>query len=231
MMQTSYVLRFSMICTALELYPSGDVLLISRSRRSVLYAPALALAGSAAATVFFLMALIDPQGTRPVIGNLLGLAVFAGITWLFAADVAMVSVEGDRLVLRSLGSRRSVLTAAARIAVLFKPGGRFPKFGLMLTDGEAMAELGEWTTERAAERTAARIEAAFGLDDGAPARKKAARHVETMELRWRKEVESGQRVIDAYYQSPAWRRAKYGVPLLVLLYLIGMGIYIRVWGS
>lgn len=72
----------------------------------------------------------------------------------------------------------------------------------MLTDGEATVELGEWTSEKRAQRAAARLEACFGLDDGSPVRRRAV-----------------------------WRGVKYGGPLLVLLYVIGMGIYIRFWGS
>jgi hypothetical protein len=95
---------------------------------------------------------------------------------------------------------------------------------LFATDGEASTDLGSWGSERAAERARQRVGSAL-FEPSHEACSRATREVAGVEREWRAQHEKAQAVIDAYYQSPTWKRMPYVIGIGLALYVAGMLLY------
>ena len=154
---------------------------------------------------------------RSIVGVLLG----AGAVAMAAGEFRVLTSVDDRLVIRGLRRRLALDRAETAFAVRLQTSWRSARYIVVATDGSVSDEVAEFMSEGNARRAIARLEASLATTSG----RRAAAIVRSIEKPWKANVAEGQKIIDAYYASPSWRRAKYGVIGLVILYSLAMLLY------
>ena len=158
---------------------------------------------------------------RLIAGVLLG----AGAVAMAAGEFRVLTSVDDRLVIRGLRRRLVLDRAETAFGVRLQTSWRSARYIVVSTDGFVSDEVAEFVSEGNARRAIARLEAALETTPG----RRAAAFVRAIEKPWQANVAEGQKIIDAYYTSPAWRRVKYGVIGLVIVYSLAMLLYGALW--
>jgi hypothetical protein len=159
---------------------------------------------------------------RLIVGVLLG----AGAVAMAVGEFRVLTSVDDRLVIRGFRRRLVLERAETAFGVRLQTGWRSSRYIVVATDGSISDDVAEFVSEGNARRAIARFEAALETTSG----RRAAAVVRSIEKPWKAHVAEGQKIIDAYYASPAWRRAKYVVIGLVVVYSLAMLIYGALWG-
>ena len=197
------------------------MLLTSRARRTVVILPLLVLTfasvmGGVAVSAFF-------KGSWGVV---IGCGLFSSFCFWMAFDALVVlRVDGGALRLWGPFRRRELRAEACTFGVRLQAGARSSRYVVFGTDAQASVDLGEWQTERGARRGIQRLQQALYGDAPRSPSTRAEREVEQVERAWQATMAEAQKSVDAYYQSPAWRRGKYLVIGLVVTYVVGMMLY------
>lgn len=140
-------------------------------------------------------------------------------------ELAVVGLADHRLRLWGLLRRRELLAASCAFGVRLQTGSRSSRYIVFVTDGQASEDVGEWSTERGARRGIEKLsETLYGTTTHGGS-ETAQRMVVQIESDWKATVAQAQQTVDAYYQSPAWRRGKYLIIALIVTYSIGMAAY------
>lgn len=158
---------------------------------------------------------------RLIAGVLLG----AGAVAMAAGEFRVLTSVDDRLVIRGLRRRLVLDRAETAFGVRLQTSWRSARYIVVSTDGFVSDEVAEFVSEGNARRAIARLEASLETTPG----RRAAAFVRAIEKPWQANVAEGQKIIDAYYTSPAWRRVKYGVIGLVIVYSLAMLLYGALW--
>jgi hypothetical protein len=202
------------------------VLITRQARRRAYNVPVLLFLFGSVFLIFSMAALVNVarlgDGFAMVFGLLLGawaIAMSLGEIRVLRSVDDLVSVRGWR---RTLTLDRASTAFGVRLQTSF----RSSRYIVLITDGSVSDDVTECLSEGRARRAIARLEAALGTEPG----RRAAAFVRSIEKPWQANVAEGQKIIDAYYASPAWRRAKYGVLGLVVIYSLAMLLYGAVWG-
>jgi len=203
------------------------VLVTSRARQIVVVVPLL---------MFGFGMGMGALAVNAVRGQTWGVAIGAGlfgalVLWMALSELAVVRIDQRRLLLWGPFRRRELLADACAFGVRLETGSESSRYIVFAMDGQASVDLGEWSTERGARRS---IERACQALYGASSRSgssKAQRDVEQVERAWQANVAEARKTLDAYYQSPTWRIAKYVMVCLIVSSSIGMLIYLYFTGS
>ncbi len=159
-------------------------------------------------------------------GMVLGTGLFGGfVLFLALSELAVLTIADHRLRVRGLLRRNELLAAACAFGIRLHTGSRSSHYIVFVTDGQASADVGEWSTERGARRGVEKLsETLYGTaaQSGSAA---AQRQIAQIEGAWKATVAKAQESVDAYYRSPGWRWGKYLIIGLVVTYSIGMLLY------
>lgn len=171
--------------------------------------------------VFSSAALMRAERLRDGFGMAFGALLGGGAIAMALAEIRVLSSAGDQVIVRGWRRRLALDRASTAFGVRLQTGWRSARYIVLITDGSVSDDVAEFLGEGAARRAIARLEAALGTEPG----RRAAALVRAIEKPWKADVAEGQKIIDAYYASPAWRRAKYGVIGLVVVYSLAMLLY------
>lgn len=154
----------------------------------------------------------------------------AGSAWMGLSEGRGLVVSGEVLLSKGTWRRVALERQAALFGVRHQGGWRSSRFTVFVTDGTLRDDIAEFQSERGARSAIVRLERALlplPPDDESlrRSRRRAAATVRSLEKDWKTNADAAQAQIDAYYASPSWRRAKYGVIAVVVLYSIAMLIY------
>ena len=198
------------------------MILLSRSRRRALHVPVLyfVIALFLGALDALLLREKGPAGGSIALGlfalAMLGLAVYT---------TRVVRREADEIVVRSLAQRFVFDARRAAFGVSVSYGGRSgPTYTVYLVEAGRRADIGEYGSRRVLvahrDLTETFLEAAAaGEAYRSPARDSTSREMET----WMAQEDAAKATVDAYYQSPAWRRLPLIIGVGLALYLLIMG--------
>lgn len=204
-------------------------MLVTRTAAGRAYSvPILYLVVGTAIGTLSMGALLQASGAGQIWGGLIGVLLGGGSVVLGIGSCRLLRAGGDELVVSGLGKRVSLERTAAAFGVRLQSGGRSSRWIVFVTDGQSSDELGDWFSEQGARRAITRLERAL-LPPADPHHRplaRAKRQVAAIEREWQAPLAEAQKTVQAYYDSPAWRRAKYGVVGLVIAYSIGMMIYL-----
>ncbi len=204
------------------------MLLVWPTQRSGLFVPFLMLfAGGGLLSFAVVFALRGPG-----LGTALVTALFGGaMLWAALAELIFVRVSGDRLLVRGPLRRGDFRRERCALGVRLQAGGRSSHYVVFVTDGENRADLGQYATERGAERGVERLTSALmGGNVHAPGGK-ARSEVAATEAEWHGDVARTEQVLAEYYRSPRFRRTPYVVAGVVVLYVLGMAIFAYLSGK
>jgi hypothetical protein len=157
-------------------------------------------------------------------GVLLGAASVA----IALGSVRLITTDANALTVRGIKRRLALDRDASAFGVRLHTSHRSASYVVFVTDGSVQDDVAEFMSETSARGAIARLEKQLlggTPEPGERSRRRGAAAVRSVEKEWRTRVGEGQKVIDAYYASPAWARAKYGVIALVVVYSLAMLIY------
>jgi len=198
------------------------VLLTSRARQTAVVFPVLLFGFGIGMTLVAVNGLLQQAGW----GMVLGVGLFGGfVLFLALGELAVVTLADHRLRISGLLRRHELLAAPCAFGIRLQTGSRSSHYIVFVTDGEASADVGEWSTERGARRGIEKLsETLYGTatHGGSDA---AQRVVVQTESAWKTTVARAQQTVDAYYQSPGWKIGKYLIIGLIVSYSIGMLLY------
>jgi hypothetical protein len=159
-------------------------------------------------------------------GMVLGVGLFGGfVLFLAISEFSVVRVADHRLRVWGVLSRRELPAVSCAFGVRLQTGSRSSSYIVFVTDGEASADVGMWSTERGARGGIERLSVALYGTAQQSGSVKAQRVIAQVEGPWKATVAQAQKAVDAYYQSPAWRRGKYLIIGLIVTYSLGMLAY------
>ena len=197
------------------------MLITWRARKTLVVFPLAAFGLAALVLAFSLRALLRREGAGVTIGTLL---VGGFACWVGLDELSLVHVVAGKLAVRRPFQRHHLEVSECALGIRYKSGSRSARYVVYATDGENRADLGEWSSERGAERGRGRISRVL-FEPGPLRETRAQQEVERVEQAWRAETEKISRVIDAYYQSPAWKRLPYVIGAGLAVYVIGMMLH------
>jgi hypothetical protein len=192
-----------------------------QARRSAWVVPVLLSIASLSLVVATVAAILSAKSW----GAVLVAAVFAAlICWTALSELLRIEVRDGRLMVR--GIWRSNMLEASRVAlgVRLRSGSRSARFTVFISDGRGRADVADFGSEAASRRAVERLRSALLEPTHVPAAS-AVREVEAVEREWQAQLAQTMQVVNAYYQSPTWRRAKYAVIAVLVLYVVGMALF------
>lgn len=154
--------------------------------------------------------------------GVLGLVLLVVLAGVAVASVRTVATTGRELRVWSPFRRTALDARACAFGVRVTVGARGGvTYVVHATDGRVSADVSEHLTLRGADDAVARLEAAF-VEGESRARARVVARTRAQREAWQRQHREAQAQVDAYYRSPAWRRAKWLVVGGVLAYVAVM---------
>ncbi len=194
------------------------MLFVDRGRRRAVEVPFLLVAVAGLLLFGALRTVLSSPRVSAVVGLVIVMALLVGVA---LASFRVVFVRGAELVVWTPFGRTSLDARACAFGVRVHSGGRGVSYPTYVTDGDAMVDVSDHGSVRAADAAVARLEAAF-VEETSRRRSRAVAAVRRHREGWERQHREAKAQVGAYYQSPAWRRAKWLVVGGVVVYLIAM---------
>lgn len=205
------------------------MLLASRSKRWSCFVPVALLALTSGMLAVSLVEL----SKSPSVGRVVGCAVTLALLLFVAADVRFARDTGSTLVVQTPFGRRELDVATAVVSVTMVQGGRGGlRHEVVATDAAGRsAALAELWSRRGAERACRRLGEA--LESPSPRRERERVRAEVLGVRAADEAQRAEAAakVQRYYASGTHRRTLYVVAALLVLYVLGMAVYVYSTGG
>jgi hypothetical protein len=205
------------------------VLLTSRRRR-ISFSGSLIFLGFASGTSFAsAYALVQKPLT---IGGVVGALLSAGL-FLFSLNgfrFASMNARG-RIFVRTPFGRDAVDSKVCAFGISAHVGSKGTTYTVYATDGTSRAEFAEYLTKGGAQRARRRLETCFGVESHEPERRIAKARVDGERERFEANAAAAKSHVDAYYSSGVFRRLGYWAVGFVVLYLLGVCLFVWLTGS
>lgn len=199
------------------------MIFVSRARRRALHAPILLVGAQLGCSALTGLLLRREGLSLPTV--MVGVTAFVVSFWA-TFTFRVVWREGDTLLVRGFGGKETFDARRAAFGIAATYGTRSgPTYTVYVTEGDRRQDIGEYHSRRVLPVHQALSECLLELDDGrgAHARKRTEREIE----RWMAQEDAARATVDAYYQSPAWKRLPILIGVGLALYLLGMGAFIH----
>lgn len=199
------------------------MILVSRSSRRALNVPFWLLCGALLLAPAAGVALRHDGLTSGT--AMLGAGAIAVSLWC-ALSFRLLSRQDDTLLVRSLRGRQTFDARRAAFGIDATYSAKAgPTYTVFVTEGDRRQTIGDYHSRRVLAAHQALSEALLELTDGHPskAQNRNARAIE----RWVAQEDAARATVDAYYQSPAWKRLPIFIGVGLVLYLLGMATFIH----
>jgi hypothetical protein len=166
------------------------------------------------------------------IGGVVAALVCAGL-FLFILNrfrFAWMNPRG-RIFVRTLFGRDAVDSTVCAFGISAEVGSKGTTYIVYATDGTSRAEFAEYETKGGAQRGLRRLEACFGVQSHEPERRIAKARVDGERERFEANAAAAKGHVEAYCASGAFRRWGYWAVGFVVLYLLGVCLFVWLTGS
>jgi len=200
----------------------------SRRARTALHVPVLLfLPTSVFVATTGIMALRKPDP-----GSIVAVALCVGLFLLVLADVRVIQVRENRLLVRGPFAGHSLDASACGFGISVSAGGHGLIYHVYAADRLRRVDLADAFSQAGAERLASDLQRLL-LDGTTATGRRASMQAEVDEdwQRLKSQQASGRAEVDAYYRSSAFRRARKWILVGVVAYVAIAGAYLLIAGQ